>query len=374
MKPVWLTVTAAVFAMALLFAALANGDSALAQTADTPTPIPTPEQPDDNGVQDLPPIEGKLNPPQYPNMDSNLNRIVEQAQSGQFTAQAAAASAPIHSGASVAVTLYITEGYIDAISDYLTNNGGDPRNIGVDYIEAYIPVSLLAEASQQEGVISVRTIIPPQPSQGAVVSEGAAAHGAPTWHNAGVKGNGVKIGVIDVGFEGFRSLMGSELPAEGSVRARCYTDIGTLGSDVNTCLDTSGSTHGTAVTEIVFDIAPDATYYISNAHTRGDLKSAATWMVEQGVDVINMSGDYAWDGPGNGTSPFSDSPIRTVSSAVTGGVTWVNIAGNHAGKTWFGEFSDVDSDGWHGYIGGDECNGITLEAGRREGRYNTSMG
>ena len=146
---------------------VAGSDTVLqAQTPDTPTPVVTAVPDDDVGVQDLTLLEGKLNPPKYPNMDSNLNRIVQQVESGQATARAAAANAPLHSEESVAVTLYITEGYADAIVEYLETNGVSPRNVGSDYIEAYIPVSLLPEASTQEGVISIRTIIPPQPRTG----------------------------------------------------------------------------------------------------------------------------------------------------------------------------------------------------------------
>ena len=324
-----------------------------AQTADTPTPVPTSEQPDGAGAQQLPPIEGKLNPPQYPNMDSNLNRIVEQAQTGQITAQAAAASAPIHREDSVAVTLYITEGYADAIAAYLESNGASPRNIGIDYIEAYIPVSLLAEASQQEGVISVRTIIPPQPAQGVVVSEGAAAHGAPAWHAAGHRGQGVKIGIIDTGFSGFRDLMGSELPS--SVEARCYTDIGIFTQNLADC-EAEDDPHGTAVTEAAFDIAPEATYYIANTSSWGDLIATVDWMIEHDVDVINQSVGYIWQGPGDGTSPFSNAVFVGVDTAIADGITWVNAAGNEAQSTWFSNFSDTDANGWHNFSRDDECN------------------
>ena len=332
MRNVWLTITAAAFAMALLFAALANGNYAAAQTPDTPTPFPTIEQHGNFSAEDLAAaLAAKKKAHQYPNMDSNLNRMVQQVETGQFTAQAAAESAPVHSGASVAVTLYITEGYADAISNYLTDNGGDPRNIGVDYIEAYIPVPLLPDVSQQEGVISVRTIIPPQPAQGAVVSEGVAAHGAPAWHIAGIKGQGVKIGVID-DFEGFSALMGTELPS--TVTSRCYTDIGVFNSNRSSC--ETNNAHGTAVTETIFDIAPEATYYISNPGTLGDLKTAVEWMVSQDVDVINMSSSWRWEGPGDGTTPFSFGALRSVDTAVNGGTTWVNATGNYAERTWFG--------------------------------------
>ena len=150
-------VLSAAVSLALLLMLVAGSDSIVqAQTPDTPTPEATQGPGDWDGVENLLPIEGKLNPPKYPNMDSNLNRIVKQVQTGQFSAQAAAANAPIHREESVAVTLYITEGYAQDVWDYLEQSGASPRNIGADYIEAYIPVSLLPEASTQEGVISIR--------------------------------------------------------------------------------------------------------------------------------------------------------------------------------------------------------------------------
>lgn len=314
---------------------------ALAQTADTPTPVPTvtptPEQPDESAIHDLLALEGKLNPPQYPNMDSNLNQLVQEAEQGGLTAQAmtaAAGSAPIHREQSVAVTLYIEDGYVNAIAAYLEDNGASPRNIGTDYIEAYVPVSLLPGASEQEGVLSIRTIIPPQQAQGMVVSEGAALHGAPAWHAADIRGQGTKIGVIDAGFEGFSLLMGTELPV--TVQARCYTDIGEFSSSLSGCDNSGESEHGTAVTETVFDIAPEANYFISNPISYGDLTSTIRWMVEQDVDVINYSLTDLWQGPGDGTSPFSNSVFVSVNTAVTGSITWVSATGNHARDTWFG--------------------------------------
>ena len=65
-----------------------------------------------------------------PNMDFNLIRIVEQFQTGQFTALALAANAPIHREESVAVTLYVTEGYAQDVWDWLEEYGAEPRNIG----------------------------------------------------------------------------------------------------------------------------------------------------------------------------------------------------------------------------------------------------
>ena len=351
--------------MALLFAVLANRSPAAAQTAATPTPVPTAEQPGDSGDQQFPSLEGKLNPPQYPNMDSHLNRIFERVQTGQFTAQTAAANAPIHREESVAVTLYVTEGYAQDLWDWLEESGASPRNIGIDYIEAYVPVSLLPEASLQEGVLSIRTIIPPQPAQGTVVSEGVAAHGVPAWHATGLKGQGVRIGVIDVGFKGFAKLMGSELPT--TAQWRCYADVGVFTSNPTDCIPEkvpeSSKLHGTAVTEAIFDVAPEAEYYMANLSSWGDLLDTVDWMTTQGVDVINMSVGFAFAGPGDGTSPFSNSPLTSVDEAVAGEIVWVNSAGNSARANLFGPFTDLNDNGFHDFSAttGDECNGVSIE-------------
>ena len=349
----------ALAALAVLFWALPTGSSVTsvhAQSPDTPTPDPIPVQIDDAGVRNLPLTNGKLNPPKYPKMDSNLNRIIEQAQTGQFTARSAAAKAPIHRGESVAVTLDITEGYVQDVWDWLERGGASPRNSGVDYIEAYISVSLLPAASEREGVLSIRTVTPAEPAQGMVVSEGVGLHGAAAWHDVGLKGKGVKIGIIDAGFEGFPSLMGTELPS--NVKARCYTDVGVFTSSIADC--ENWYEHGTAVTEAVFDMAPAATYYIASPLSRGDLSSTVDWMVSQEVDVINYSMNRLWEGPGDGTSPYSYSDLKSVDTAVTGGITWINGAGNLVRKNWFGDFTDANNDDWHEFSGADNCNAIQL--------------
>ena len=364
----------AIIASALLFVTLLLGSddtNVHAQQGDVPTPTPTPATVPGPvfDIQGLP-LEGKVSPPRYPNLDSNLNHVVEQARTGQLTTRAAAASAPIHHGQSVAVTLYIIEGYADAVTSYLEANGASPRNIGADYIEAYVPVSLLVEASRQEGVLSVRTIVPPQPEQGTVVSGGVAAHGVPAWHAAGFKGRGVKIGVIDLSFKGFAGLMGSELPA--TVNARCYSSVGKFTANLSDCISTSSPErsikHGTAVTEALFDIAPQADYYIADTSSYSDLLNTVRWMASQGVDVINVSVGWGFNGPGDGTTHYSNAPLKSVDAAVNGGIIWINAAGNSARASWYGSFEDSDSDGLHQFnASGNECNGVTIDLDPLEG-------
>ena len=138
------------------------------------------------------------------------------------------------------------------------------------------------------------------------------------------------MGVIDGGFGTFADLMGTEVPVR--VHARCYTFLGQHTQDLEDC---GTSTHGTAVAESVMDIAPEVSLYIADPQSPRDLRDTVEWMIEEGVSVINHSRTWLFDGPGDGTSPSSISPLNTVDSAVAAGIVWVNAAGNSAQRTWF---------------------------------------
>ena len=65
--------------------------------------------------------------------------------------------------------------------------------------------------------------------------------------------------------------------------------------------------------------------------------------------MINYSVGWLFDGPGDGTSPLSASPLNTVDRAVASDILWVNAAGNDAQEAWFGGYSDLDGDGAIGF-------------------------
>ena len=110
------------------------------------------------------------------------------------------------------------------------------------------------------------------------------------------------------------------------------------------------------------DIAPEVDLYIASPLSRGDTLDAVDWMISRGVSVIVRSESSGFDGPGDGTSPFSDSPLKAVDRAVDSGVVWVNSAGNEAQRTWFGPPS-LSPLGIMYFSGFDLANDILLEAG-----------
>jgi subtilisin family serine protease len=227
---------------------------------------------------------------------------------------------------------------------FLAGRGVTPANVLEGVIEAYADLETVRMLNDVAGVQRVEGIEKPAPL---VTSEGVAVHNGPNWHAAGFTGAGVKVGVIDLGFQGFSALMGSELPS--AVVRRCYTEVGKHSSTLANC-ETS-TEHGTAVAEALVDVSPGVQLYIANPFSQIDLRETVLWMHAEGVRVINHSVAWDWDGPGDGTSPFADSPLRAVDAAVAGGIVFVAAAGNHHGRTWFGSFVDANANGFAEFAG-----------------------
>jgi len=177
-------------------------------------------------------------------------------------------------------------------------------------------------------------------------SNAPSEHGVPIWNGLGFDGSGIKVGIIDGGFGNYDKV-GAEAPP--ITKARCY-GYGTvrITDDPRDCTGEDvhgvGDIHGTAVVEALVDIAPDVSLYIANPKTLGDLRDAVDWMISEGVDVINQSLSWRFDGPGDGTSPRENSPLRSLDRAVDSGITWVNSAGNAHKSTWMSRYSDIDGD------------------------------
>ena len=275
----------------------------------------------------------------HPKVGTMLDDLIARVEAGEISAEEAAQEAPIHRGDSVGVLIQLSRN-VDGVVSFLEANGASNISSGEDYIEAYVPVMLLAETSRQPGVLRVRPIQPPGETQGTsqFVGNGPGAHGSIPWNQVGYTGQGIKVGVIDSGFSGLSDLLDTELPSV--VQARCYKWLGEYTHDRTYC-ERGRKTHGTEVAESVMDIAPDVSLYIADPGSLSDLKDTVDWMISEGVSVINHSRTWLFDGPGDGTSPSSISPLNTVDRAVAGGIVWVNAAGNSAQYTWFqrGPFS-----------------------------------
>jgi len=183
--------------------------------------------------------------------------------------------------------------------------------------------------------------LPLKPFPMAVTSEGVAKTGADTWHAVASyrTTEKVKICILDLGFKGYASLLGTELPS--SVTARSFRADNDIEAD---------QVHGAACAEIVHDMAPDADLFLVNFNTDVEQHLAVDWIIGQGVKVISFSVGWWNAGDGKGTGPI----CADVKKAHDAGLIWCNSAGNDAENHWEGTFSDSDSDKWMNFSGTDE--------------------
>ena len=189
-----------------------------------------------------------------------------------------------------------------------------------DRVQADVLATALLDVAEAPGVSYVREPLPVVP---AATSEGVASIGASAWHGAGWDATGVKVAILDIGFFGYA----------GRVSA-----TGELGDDVTTdfsrCSSPTSEVHGTAVAEIVHDVAPDASLLLVCIDSEEGFISALQSMQAQGVHVVN--GSIGITGAGRGDS--SGGETTTVSGAVRAlrrqGILYVASAGNY-GYTHF---------------------------------------
>ncbi|MFC2038477.1 S8 family serine peptidase [Chloroflexota bacterium] len=300
----------------------------------------------DEEVFDLPPLE--LPEKGNPKLDSRLNRKVSEAAAPRmrsFSLASEDADGPQED--TVRVIIESLPGEANSVRQAAGNVSNIESSFG-NFVQVSIPVSRLEELADNPNVRLVRT--PMEPLFDAVTSEGVALINADDWQGAGYDGTGVKIAILDGGFTGYAALLGTELPA--SVTTQSFYS----GSDIE-----GSSVHGTACAEIVYDIAPNAEFYLVNFGTSVELGNAVDWLIAQGVDIISASWGYPIGGPGNGTGTICE----IVDTARANGILWVNSIGNSAQMHWQGNYNDPGNTGVHEFVTGtDQHNNIIVTPGQ----------
>ena len=221
-------------------------------------------------------------------------------------------------------------------------------------INVGVPLALIQQLAEQQGtealfeqlahmehIIRLELPLPKRPDRVAPVQgEGVSLTGADAWHAAGFTGQSIRIGVLDLGFDGYGDMLGSELPASVTAASFVYGEEP----------DGSGEVHGTACAEIVHEMAPDAELFL--AYYDGTLVSegqATDWLLEQEVHIISHSAGSVV-GPMDG----SGEDAELVDEMAAQKVLWVNSAGNEGESHYRGLFTDTDGDGLHEFPDGDE--------------------
>lgn len=151
----------------------------------------------------------------------------------------------------------------------------------------------------------------------------------------------VRVAIIDGGFQGADGLLGVELPSSVDVTLLCddVTGDGVGDGSLDGCSSTGPSAHGTAVSEIVHDMVPEAELHFFvvdlTLNTVEFLNQALLQARDWGADVINSSlGAMEENRDGTGLLCSTASTLRQDD------ILWAVSAGN------VGDPCDHENFGW----------------------------
>lgn len=240
---------------------------------------------------------------------------------------------------------------------------GNPRKVApqlaalgakVDYsdkatrvVQAWLPANKLSRAARLSGVARLSY---PDYAVVNVTSAGDSILLADKVRSQfaayGIDGTGIKIGVLSDGANNIAGV-GSELPAV----------------TVNPAHPGSGN-EGTAMLEIVHDLAPGAQLYFSGVASNTDMTQGISWLVGQGCDVIVDDLGFF------GEHYFSDGPIaQAAANAVSQGAVYISASGNYSSNAhWQGQYVQGSSysavagrsGAFHVFSSGDETNDVSI--------------
>lgn len=147
-------------------------------------------------------------------------------------------------------------------------------------------------------------------------------------HDAGVTGDGVRVGIVDVtGFDVDHPALDGRV-----VAARAF-------SPGETVANGGRNGHGTAAASLVAAVAPDADLYLASFDDPDGYRRAVSWLLDRDVDVVVAPVTF-YGKPNDGSALVS----RVARRAAADGVVFVAPVGNLARGHWTGRY-DLVRDG-----------------------------
>jgi subtilisin family serine protease len=276
----------------------------------------------------------------HPKMESVLSELEEEHGKGDSFSKdfASKRNIRIDDRNRTTVMIYLEEG--KQLNTRALEAHGAQFIKGTDtVIKVKVPIGMLrAMANHMEGIAFIKLPDEPIPQ---VTSQGVSLAGASDYQYAGYNGTGVKVAIIDLGFGGLSpAITAGELP-DTMIEIDC-----TGAGCVSTLLPSEAEKHGTAVAEIVYDMAPGVQLYLIKIADRLDLVDAKDYCVANGIDIINHSVGWVNQNFYDGQC-YNSNPVCTANSTYASGILWVNAAGNNAQEHYEAIFTDSDANNIH---------------------------
>jgi len=264
----------------------------------------------------------------------NINEITNTVNNMQELNQADDTFKINDSISEMQVYVYISiyeSGSFSSVEPYIAKMISIDDNYGL--AAAWVKVDNLLRIAKLSDVRHIEEVFPPFTNTGSHNSEGDAIHGADNVRNTfGAHGEGVKVGVISDGVDSMNTAVAS----------------GDLPSNVTVLRNDQGGEEGTAMMEIVYDLAPEAKLYFHDCGSNViEFNNAIDALVSAGCDII--CDDIGWL-----TEPFFEDGIiaeHITNLLLTNDIVYTTSAGNSATRHYQGQYND-NGNGFHDFSEG----------------------
>ena len=264
---------------------------------------------------------------------SGLLIPIRQAR-GDASARALPTMAPARSsrrGGAEFVVVDVKGNITPSLLETIEKNGGVVLSKSVRYgiLNAELPIMSLEAVAANPDVRSIFESFEPIPQKQST-SEGDVAHQGPTARQTyGITGDGVKVGVISDSADYLADTQATgDLPSVTVVADNTAGEVGSNGR----------SGEGTAMLEIVHDLAPDAELLFHTGYPNvASMVNAIEGLTQEGSDVI-VDDLFFHD-----EFPFQDDVIaQAAEDAISAGVHYFTSASN------YGNVNDLSAAVWEG--------------------------
>ncbi len=264
----------------------------------------------------------QLTDSQYLLPDTSRNELISQMKEQRQIAQAPVLNNAngLSSGLNVYVYIELKEGSTPGmLSKYVSKI--EDQDMNYNLVTAWVDVNSLKSLAALDAVKSIQEVIPPVVYAGSFTSEGDSLLKADVARAMGADGRGIKVGIISDGVDNYQSAVAS----------------GDIPSNLTVLSNAVGGDEGTAMLEIVHDLAPSAKLYF---HDCGSNKIAFNFAINA---LKNAGCDIICDDIGWIMEPFFEDGIvaQYIEDLISStDIIYVSSAGNAGDAHYQGPFVD----------------------------------
>ena len=172
--------------------------------------------------------------------------------------------------------------------------------------------------------------------------------GVKPWFERGYFGQGMKVAILDSGFQGYRAFLGKGLPV--AVQVQSFRKDGNL--------EARASQHGMLCAEVIHTLAPEAKLLFANwePNEPATFLEAVRWARRQGAQLVSCSCIMPNWSDGEGGGAIHEELTRILGTGKNqGDMVFFGCVGNTARRHWHGSFQP-DANGFQQWSNGQRDN------------------